>query len=602
MSQKKIKMTLKTSTKKKKVAMKPMMRAVSAKSLSSKRRPASNKPRKIRGKGDYLTDAFNFFDKDAPASEGFVNNAAKTGGEWLGNKIGLGRQVGNAASKLARIFGFGDYTINHKYNINKNSFTGSSPPTFSGSTGEDIIVTRREYVQDLTGTTDFSARKFFLNPGNPLLFPWLSSIAKNYEEYSILGMVFEFKTDASDAISTGGGLGTVVIATDYDCLDDNFTTKRTMQASEFSNSSIPSKSFLHPIECDPRRNVLSKMYVLPDVTDVSQIANGSGIIGDPRFDCIGQTYVATQGLPHEDGVAASTIGELWISYKIRLSRPILETNSASSALLQTIQIKIDVRGTPIPYEDGSTIKSSVKSGTGFKVGSIIGSPSGDMYLVLNGLAPPGTHYYNIHSCSTVSDRNLGHWFPTTVNIASGENFKLDKTILQRTPGNLAGESDYCITGANDNNSNGQNFYYAKTGVWVGALSIKDNLPESSKIQIPIYHSDSDDCFVNIVITGMTTLDTPVSRVRKDLYNKLSNNSTINFENNINNKSSKDEVKDNSVQYIINDEKVNLTPNEIVDIIEKGHHHGSKLENDDDLLDYEEYLQYKKAIAASKTKQ
>lgn len=205
--------------------------------------------------------------------------------------------------------------------------TNQAPSFASTNVGSDIVFAHREFVQDIKSSVEFRRNSFILNPGNPVLCPWLSQIAKLYEEYEILGAVFEFKSTSATAVgTTSSAMGAVVMATDYDCEDVNFVNKRAMEAAEYATSGQPFQSFIHPIECDPKRNVISKMYVLPGVSDKLDAP------GDPRFSIHGVTTIATVGQQLDDTI----IGELWISYHIRLSRPILEVPDSTPNYTQHI--------------------------------------------------------------------------------------------------------------------------------------------------------------------------------------------------------------------------------------------------------------------------
>jgi len=222
-----------------------------------------------------------------------------------------------------------------KYHIRKNSLWNgprsskgmsveggthvNRPPTFNTTgTGSDIVICHEEYIADILPTTNFTIQTYVNNPGNPQLMPWMSQIAALYEEFELLGMVYVYKSTCAQvaATSTNMGLGTVIIATDYDCLDTSFANKRAMEAAEFSTSGSPLESQCHPIECDPKRNTLTTHYVVPGATTVASIP------GDARFSVPCVTSVGTVNMPTGSGTA---IGELWCSYHVRCSRPILET-------------------------------------------------------------------------------------------------------------------------------------------------------------------------------------------------------------------------------------------------------------------------------------
>lgn len=109
-----------------------------------------------------------------------------------------------------------------------------------------------------------------------------------------------------------------MMGTDYDAIDGNFETKEQMLNHEFSNSCKPSQSMLHFIETKRSLVVKSHLYTR-DPTALPNLTNQNS---DPRLYDLGIFQVATQGMQTE--VAGSTIGEIWVSYEIRLFKPQIE--------------------------------------------------------------------------------------------------------------------------------------------------------------------------------------------------------------------------------------------------------------------------------------
>jgi len=313
---------------------------------------------KLSGKGGYsISDiaakvAAPFM--DSTESQGTVNKMARMAGSALGDATGLpgvGKVLGNAASWFSRLLGFGDYAIR------SNSFLQTQngrPASFQKSRqGSDLIITHEEFITDVTSTTLFHKNSYLLNPGNAELFPFLSKIAVNYEEYEFLGLVFTYKSTSATAVgSTNTGLGTVVMATDYDAYDDNFVDKRTMEAAEYSNSAAPCTDLLHPVECDSRRNVLRRLYVSPS-THVSQLE------GDARMYTPGITSIATVGMQ-----SASTVGELWVSYNVRLSRPMLESSAPAVSGVTLFNTVLALVANVVPTEIDS---NEITAGGGARI-------------------------------------------------------------------------------------------------------------------------------------------------------------------------------------------------------------------------------------------
>lgn len=238
------------------------------------------------------------------SGRGGYTSALTTLGGGIGSLFGgAGAAIGAGLGHLAgTIIGRGAYTVK------RNTLAmGDGPPVFGDGA---IVITHREYVGDIKSSVNFTNRIWNINPGNPDLFPWLSTIAGQFQNYQFLGLVFEFKTTSAVAVSsTNTALGTVVMATNYDSAAPAFSSKQEMEAYEFSTSTAPCTSALHPVECAPSQNTLSTLYVqTPTAATV-----------DPRFRNLGELNLATVGMQ-----AASNVGELWVSYHVRLSKPALQ--------------------------------------------------------------------------------------------------------------------------------------------------------------------------------------------------------------------------------------------------------------------------------------
>lgn len=272
---------------------------------------------KVAGRGAY---SFRDFGRDVSTpflhsrpGKGIVNKTARLVGSQVGNSLGIpgaSTALGNAGSWLAKVFGFG------AYKVKTNSLMTQNVAQFSDN--GSITFSHREFIADVSSSVDFQNRSHIINPGNASLFPWLSTIARNFEQYEFLGLIFEFKSTSATAVgSTNTGLGTVIMATDYDVIDDPYTTKQSMEVADFATSSAPCNDQIHPIECDPKQNVLQKLYIQNAVDNAS-------LPDDARFSVLGNFQLATSGMQ-----AVSTIGELWVSYHVRLTKPQLDTNSNS---------------------------------------------------------------------------------------------------------------------------------------------------------------------------------------------------------------------------------------------------------------------------------
>lgn len=200
---------------------------------------------------------------------------------------------------------------------------GMTPPMITNSISNGAVIVRhREYLRDILNTTDFKNISFDLNPGITSTFPWLSQIAMSFSQYRFRGLVFEFKTTSSDTVLSSAAstsLGTVVMATQYNALDTPFTNKFEMENWEYSVSTKPSLSCMHPIECAKSQTPVSLLWT----------RNGPKP-GDERLYDLGNFNIATVGMQGEPGLSA--IGELWCSYEIEFFKPqFIEDGGAQTA-------------------------------------------------------------------------------------------------------------------------------------------------------------------------------------------------------------------------------------------------------------------------------
>jgi len=239
----------------------------------------------------------------------------RTGGAIVGGALGgpAGRAAGSAlGSGIAAITGYGDYTVSSGINTSKMADPGV--PSFTRNSN-GISVSHREYVGQiaLPNTAAFDATHYVINPGNAELFPWLSNLAVNFQEYKFRGLVFTFQSRTSE-YAADNAMGTVMMATNYNVQEKPFTNATNLLNTQFAVSAKPSTSFIHAIECDAALGSNTFRYVRdPAAVDTN-------VVSDPRFYDLGRTTVATEGIP---GAPGYVVGVLYVSYDIDLMTPVL---------------------------------------------------------------------------------------------------------------------------------------------------------------------------------------------------------------------------------------------------------------------------------------
>ncbi len=268
--------------------------------------------RRVTGRGDYN---FNPGDSFGRRYGGLLGSKA---GELLG---GLGQSL------FTSVTGMGDYKVK------SNVLGGDLPTMVNVPSGGGTIIRFKEYLKDIRtgpGPDTFSIESFLINGSNPATFPFLSQIAANYEQYSVEGVLFEFRSTSANALnSVNTALGSVMMATQYDVLDPQFTSKQEMLNYEFSTSVKPSQSGLHMVECARNQTPVTELYSLYNQEVPST--------GDPRLYHLGRFSIATTGFQGSD----VNIGELHVTYQVRLLKPKLytslgNTSSWSSRLVNNI--------------------------------------------------------------------------------------------------------------------------------------------------------------------------------------------------------------------------------------------------------------------------
>jgi hypothetical protein len=244
---------------------------------------------------------------------------APDAGASIGGLFGpVGAKVGGIAGSLvSKIFGSGDYKVEG------NTLMGTPVPTFAMN-GRSTIISHREYLGDISGSTAFTNKVYAINPGLSNTFPWLSQVAANYEQYRMLGLIFEYRPTSGTAVSsTNTALGTVVMATDYDAENPPFSNKQQMESYEFASSCVPYDKMLHPVECSTKEKTIDLAYIRTG--PLSQVTPTST---DIQFYDLGNFQIATNGMQ----VGVTVIGELWVSYHVELLKPRIDPLSLNQYL------------------------------------------------------------------------------------------------------------------------------------------------------------------------------------------------------------------------------------------------------------------------------
>lgn len=285
---------------------------------NKQRKKRATRAKGLRGKGDYTSGEDSIKDQahrleakidhleKSINKKATVRSVAGTVGRALGGLVGQGDLGSLAGDSLAKLFGHGDFSVtSNSLFPSSSNFQSSVVPKFSTHKRGTRIV-EREFVGTVSsgslvgGVSEFFNTSYSINPADSATFPWLHTLASQYDQWEPNGIVFEFISTSSEYNGANQALGVVIMATDYDVMDPLYTNKQTMENADYSCATKPSVSMLHGIECDPKERPMPLLYT------------GHRTDSDPRFHTMGNFQVATVGM----SAAGIPLGELWVSYDI----------------------------------------------------------------------------------------------------------------------------------------------------------------------------------------------------------------------------------------------------------------------------------------------
>lgn len=208
---------------------------------------------------------------------------------------------GSSANKNAPV---GTKTNDKQSIVRKNApvsygnTTTALKPRFTTKAG-NTIVTHREFVREVRGlSTDVSMISELITPDNPGLFPWLSTISRNYEMFRFHKLKFEYVSRSPTTI-----YGSITYAVDFDPTDipdPDLIQICQMEGARSTNVwlgctlEVKGKD-LHPQE---------RMYV----------SNEPGV--PSRKTDLGRLIEFIDKMS-----SSNTVGQLWVSYSIEMIKP-----------------------------------------------------------------------------------------------------------------------------------------------------------------------------------------------------------------------------------------------------------------------------------------
>lgn len=221
----------------------------------------------------------------------------------------------------------------------QKSISLASDGVNTGSVWKNTTVDRmtfpvsREKCADLVsgGSAYQLLNSQYLNPGNTVLFPRFSGIAKNYEMYRVNHLKFFFRTEAYMASGSVVSAGLIGMATSFDPDAAYFTTMSELENYENSISGPPFSGVIVHDVIEARRKRGNRKGGIGDLAlndyfvnyAPNQISPGST---PGKFYDIGELQVAS------NGTQAGTLGELWVEYSFTMIHPLDPPGAPAGAI------------------------------------------------------------------------------------------------------------------------------------------------------------------------------------------------------------------------------------------------------------------------------
>jgi len=194
---------------------------------------------------------------------------------------------------------------------------------------KSLVVTESEYVGDITLTSaGFVNTQYSINPGDSTMFPWLSSIAANFNKYQFRKLGFRYEPIAS-GYATAGQSGHVILSVNPDASDAAPVAQAQVydlqmkcarmpcdenELSQLQPSGDESSNRLSLAELNKQDSYYVRVGAAPANTDIK------------TYDC-GKLNVSTIGT-----ATSGTSGKLFVDYSVYLHSPVLVQPASGGVL------------------------------------------------------------------------------------------------------------------------------------------------------------------------------------------------------------------------------------------------------------------------------
>lgn len=198
-----------------------------------------------------------------------------------------------------------------------------APKLRNNNEGTSVTISHREYIGPVAGNTTFGLLySQAINPANAILFPWLSNMTLNYENYHFNKLSFHVVPSCATTRA-----GTVGLLVDYD--PEDVARPPTYMARFMNNWKAASTEVWNPRGL----TLQTKVPAMRVYTTNKYIRHETGTPVDlQRYDS-GLFYCAVG-----DSDSTNLIGQLWVEYEIVLMYPV--ATSPNVAEVNFLELKI----------------------------------------------------------------------------------------------------------------------------------------------------------------------------------------------------------------------------------------------------------------------
>jgi len=211
-----------------------------------------------------------------------------------------------------------------------------------GLKAQPFRIKNREYIFNVTGDNSpfQQLARFRINPASQFTFPWLSSIAKNYENYRFHKVVFHYIQRCASTTP-----GSLMISPDYDAADAAPVSEVVASQNRSTKEFSPWVETKVPLSIEAMNASYKTHYCMSD----SRFENS--VQDEKTIDCA-QVFLLCMD-------AFGPLGKLWIEYEVDLITP--QYNTENEVACAGIVKNSGLQPTTLPFMNSTLFTNNQPS-------------------------------------------------------------------------------------------------------------------------------------------------------------------------------------------------------------------------------------------------